>query len=43
MRSLPLHPCSVRAQGVLEEKYVTLLGSSYDRIMGDVERAKSGS
>ena len=34
---------SVCTQGVLEEKYVDLLGSSYERIMGDVERAKTGS
>jgi len=31
-----------RNQGVLDQQYVDLLGNSYDRIVGDVERAKAG-
>jgi hypothetical protein len=27
---------------VLDQQYVDLLGNSYDRIVGDVERAKAG-
>ena len=31
------------SQGELEQKYVDLLGSSYERIMGDVEKVKTSS